>query len=65
MSQRGQILCDSTYGRYLGSHQELGWGEGGMRSYCLNRYKVSIQEDENLEQMKGWLHSPVSILNTT
>ena len=58
MSQKGQILCDSTYGRYLGSHQEQGWGEEGMRSYCLNRYKVSIQEDENLETDEGLAAQP-------
>ena len=36
-----------------------------MRSYCLNRYKVSIGEDENLETDEGLAAQPVSILNTT
>ena len=41
------------------------WGKGRMRSYCLNRYKVSIREDENLETDEGLAAQPVSILTTT
>lgn len=58
---KGQILCDSTYMRYLeqsNSYRQvtewclpgLGLWAGGL---VFNGYKVSVWEDEDIQEMGG------------